>query len=40
LPVEHALREPTDNFAPLRIDVLQHELADVDPLTLARQPRH
>ena len=40
LPVEHALREPTDNFAPLRIDVLQHELADVDPLALARQPRH
>jgi len=40
LTVEHPLREPTDDFAPLRIDVLEHEVGDVDALTLTRQPRH
>ena len=40
LPVEHALREPADDLAPLRVDVVQHELADVDALALARQARH
>ena len=40
LPVEHALREPTDDLAPLGVDVLQHELGHVDALTLAREPRH
>jgi hypothetical protein len=40
LPLEHPPGETSHHLAALRIDVLQHELADVDPLALARQPGH
>ena len=39
LALEHALREPADDVAPLRVDVVQDELADVDAVALARQAR-
>ena len=35
LPLEHAARQAADDLAPLRVDVVQHELRDVEP----RQPR-
>src|SRR5439155_828954 len=38
--VEQAAREPADDLAPLRIDVVQDELAQVEPLSLAREARH
>ena len=34
LPLEHAPREAADDLAPLGVDVVQHELRDVEP----RQP--
>ena len=40
LPLEHPRRQPADDLAPLRVDVVQHELAHVDPVALAREPGH
>src|SRR5262249_56747381 len=35
--VEHALGEPADNLAPLGVDVVQDDVREVEPLTLARE---
>src|SRR5207244_13121036 len=35
---QHPRREPADDLAALRIDVLEHELAYADPVAVARQP--
>ena len=37
---EHPPRQAADDLAPLGVDVVQHELADLDPLALAREPGH
>ena len=37
---EHALGQPADDLAALRVDVVQHELADVEARALAREPGH
>src|SRR5262249_33196040 len=39
LALEDPPRQPTDHLSALGIDVMQHALAHVDPLALARQPR-
>jgi len=37
---EHPIGEPADDLAAFGVDVLQHELAEVEALPLARQPGH
>ena len=40
LRVEHARGEPADDLAALRVDVVEDELFDRQPLALAREPGH
>ena len=40
LPGEDPLGEPADHLSAGGIDVVERQLADVDPLALAHQPRH
>src|SRR5207247_4532245 len=40
LPVEHPCRQTADDLSPLLVDVVEHEVAHVDAVTLVRQPRH
>jgi hypothetical protein len=37
--LEHPGREAADDLAPLRVDVVQDDVCEVEPLPLAREPR-
>ena len=38
--LEHPAGEPADDLEPLRVDVVERELRDAEPLPLAREPGH